>query len=130
MFGYFIDLTMMFLGWLHPENYFVKIAALLIGCCILALGVYLEVVANVVMLPGESFIKAVSVRFLTNFGNTKVCCDTSMAVIAIFLSIVLLHGIEGVREGTVISATICGFIVKFYGKVLRRLEEKVLPENI
>ncbi|MFQ9515234.1 MAG: YczE/YyaS/YitT family protein [Eubacterium sp.] len=126
LFGYFIDLTMMFLWWLNPSNYVAKIGSLLIGCCILALGVYFEVLANVVMLPGESFINAISIRFNTNFGNTKVCCDTSMAVIAILISIVLFHSIEGVREGTVISAAIGGFIVKFYGKIFGKLEKKVL----
>lgn len=129
LFGYFIDLTMIFLRWLAPSSYTMKIIALFIGCCILALGVYLEVVANVVMLPGESFIKAICDRFHTDFGITKVCCDTSMALIAILISVVLLNGVEGVREGTVISAVIVGFIVKFYGKLLGRFKKIILPEK-
>lgn len=129
LFGYFIDLTMILLWWLNPSNYIMKIIALLAGCCILALGVYFEVLANVVMLPGESFINAVSIRFHKNFGNTKVCCDTSMVLIAILFSFVLFHGLEGVREGTVISAVLGGFIVKFYGKVLDRFEKVLLPEK-
>ena len=57
-FGYFIDLTMYLLTWVNPGNYLIKIIALLIGCAILGFGVYLEVVADVVMLPGESFVFA------------------------------------------------------------------------
>ena len=53
-FGYFIDLTMYLLFWINPQNYFVKMIALLAGCLVLGLGVYLEVLADVVMLPGES----------------------------------------------------------------------------
>lgn len=126
VFGYFIDLTMLFLGWLVPSNYVMKIICLLIGCCILAFGVYLEVVANVIMLPGEAFSKAVSDRFHTEFGPTKVCCDVSMVVIAIIISLVLFHRLEGVREGTIISAAICGFIVKFYGKLFDGIMKKYL----
>lgn len=122
LFGYFIDLTMMFLWWLNPDNYYAKIVSLLIGCCILALGVYLEVKADVVMLPGESFIKAVSDRFDTDFGITKVCSDTSMAIMAIIISILAMHKVEGVREGTVISALLVGFIVKLYKKVFSKLD--------
>ena len=129
LFGYFIDLTTMFLWWLDPVKYISEMAALFIGCCILAFGVYLEVLADVVMLPGESLVNAISIRFHTNFGNTKVCCDTTMAIIAILLSIVFMHSVKGVREGTVISAAICGFIVKFYGKIFKRFEQMILPEK-
>ena len=36
-----------------------KIVYLLIGCLILGFGVYMEVLADVVMLPGESFVRAI-----------------------------------------------------------------------
>ena len=36
-----------------------KIVYLLIGCMILGAGVYMEVLADVVMLPGESFVRAI-----------------------------------------------------------------------
>lgn len=81
----------------------------------------MEVAADVVMLPGESFIKAISDRFNTDFGITKVCSDTSMAIIAIIISIVTLHGVHGVREGTVISAILVGFIVKIYAKMFKNI---------
>lgn len=129
IFGYFIDLTMMLLWWMKPENYIVKIFSLFIGCLILAFGVYLEVVANVVMLPGESFIKAISDRFNTDFGVTKVRNDTSLVLIAILISIVTMGSVKGVREGTVISAMIVGFIMKFYKKVFGRFEKMILPEK-
>ena len=54
-FGYFIDFTMILLGFVNPTMYIMQIVYLLIGCLILGFGVYMEVFANVVMLPGESF---------------------------------------------------------------------------
>ena len=81
-FGYFIDFTMYLFFWADPKNYLVKVIALLVGCAILGFGVYLEVLADVVMLPGESFVRAIVQTWKTNFGTTKIIFDTSMAVIA------------------------------------------------
>ena len=58
VFGYFIDLTMIMLTFVNPDTYVMKVIDLLIGCLILGFGVYMEVLANVVMLPGESFVRA------------------------------------------------------------------------
>ena len=117
-FGYFIDLTMVMLGFVAPGSYPVKLVALLIGCVILAFGVYLEVVADVAMLPGESFVRAVTQTWKTDFGTTKVCFDVSMTVIAAITSLVLAHTLYGVREGTVIAALLVGFIARLFGRLL------------
>ena len=60
LFGYFIDLTMVMLFFVEPQSYISSVIYLLIGCVILGFGVYTEVLANVAMLPGESFVRAVS----------------------------------------------------------------------
>ncbi len=72
LFGYFIDLTMVMLFFVEPQNYLSSVIYLLIGCLILGFGVYTEVLANVAMLPGESFVRAVSSTWKTEFGSTKV----------------------------------------------------------
>lgn len=92
--------------------------ALLIGCVILGFGVYLEVVADVAMLPGESFVRAVTQTWKTDFGTTKVCFDVSMTVIAAVISLMLAHTLYGVREGTVIAALLVGFIARLFGRLL------------
>ena len=117
-FGYFIDLTMRLFFWVNPQSYPVKLFALLSGCLVLGFGVYLEVVADVVMLPGESFVRAVVQTWNTNFGTTKIIFDTSMAVIAAILSFLFSGALNGVREGTVIAALLVGFIARLLGKKL------------
>ena len=99
IFGYFIDFTMNLLFFLAPQSYPTKLVSLLIGCLILGFGVYTEVLANVVMLPGEGFVKAVCTAFNREFGKTKVCFDASMSIGAAVISLVLFHHLEGVREG-------------------------------
>ena len=130
IFGYFIDLTMILFSWVNPEAYIMKIVYLLIGCLILGVGVYMEVLADVVMLPGESFVRAIVLTWKTNFGTTKICFDVSMSVIAAVLSFVFAGRLAGVREGTVIAALLVGFIARLIGKKLVFLKDMIFLESV
>ena len=130
IFGYFIDLTMILFSWVNPEAYIMKIVYLLIGCLILGVGVYMEVLADVAMLPGESFVRAIVLTWKTNFGTTKICFDVSMSVIAAVLSFVFAGRLDGVREGTVIAALLVGFIARLIGKKLAFLKDMIFPESV
>lgn len=125
VFGYFIDFSMLILGFVEPHMYIMKLAYLLIGCMILGIGVYAEMLANVVMLPGESFVRAVVHTWKTDFGITKIIFDVSMSVTAGILSFVLLGRLSGVREGTVAAALLVGFIARFISRRLAFLPQKL-----
>ncbi len=113
LFSWFIDVTMEWLSDFTPSHYAARMISLLIGCVILGCGVYLEVLADVVMLPGESFVNAVSKTFHTDFGRTKIVTDSCMAVCAAITGLIILHQLTGVREGTVIAAFLVGTIARF-----------------
>lgn len=127
LFGYFIDLTMVMLFFVEPQQYLSKMLSLLTGCIILGFGVYTEVLANVVMLPGEAFVKSVCTAFHTDFGITKVCFDAGMTICAGLISLLLFFTVNGVREGTVIAALIVGLIARFFGKKLSFLSRLLFP---
>lgn len=129
LFGYFIDWTMILLAAVDPHTYLFKIIYLLIGCVILGFGVYMEVLADVVMLPGESFVRAIVLTWKTNFGNTKIAFDVSMSVIAAILSFVFAGHLDGVREGTVIAALLVGFIARLIGKRLEFVKDILFKNN-
>lgn len=129
LFGYFIDISMFLLTWVDSDIYVVKVIYLLIGCVILGFGVYLEVIADVLMLPGESFVRSLTIRFGVDFGITKVCFDASMTVTAGVISYVLFSTINGVREGTIVAALIVGLIAKFFGKHLNFLTKLLIPQS-
>lgn len=130
LFGYFIDLTMILLEFVTPHQYAAKIIYLLIGCIILGFGVYIEVLANVAMLPGESFVRAVSSTWNTEFGTTKVCFDVSMTVIAAALSFLFIYYLDGVREGTIIAALLVGFLARTFGRLLSFVEPLLFPKKL
>lgn len=125
IFGYFIDFCMMLLSFVNPQIYLWKLVYLFIGCIILGTGVYLEVLANVVMLPGEAFVRAVTVTWKTDFGITKIVFDVFMAVTAGVLAIVFFGKLQGVREGTVAEALLVGFTARTWGKLLSFLPQKI-----
>lgn len=128
-FGYFIDLTMYMFFWVNPQNYFIKLLALLTGCIVLGFGVYMEVLADVVMLPGESFVRAIVQTWNTNFGTTKIIFDSSMTIIAGALSFVFFSKLNGVREGTIIAALLVGFIARLFGKHLEFIKPYIFHEE-
>lgn len=123
-FGYFIDFTMVLLKDMNPQLYGIKIFVLLIGCFILGFGVYLEVLADVAMLPGESFVRAVCVTWKFEFGVTKIVFDVSMSVIAAILSFAFAQQLNGIREGTLIAALLVGYIARTFGKIVTAINSK------
>ncbi|MCC8069835.1 MAG: DUF6198 family protein [Ruminococcus sp.] len=129
VFSYFIDLSMEILSFLQPDSYIQKLIFLLMGCVILGFGVFIEVIADVVMLPGEAFVKSVTITFNTDFGKTKVAFDTSMTIIAGILSLIMFHRLNGVREGTIISAMLVGFIAKMFKSKIGFLEDIFFINN-
>ncbi len=124
IFGYFIDFCMFILKFVNPTAYYTKILYLLLGCIILGIGVYLEVLADVVMLPGESFVRAIVSTWHTEFGVTKVIFDVSMTLIAATLSFIFMKKLTGVREGTIVAALLVGFISRLIGKMINKLKNK------
>lgn len=123
LFSFFIDLTMSLLEFMQPETYAMKVVSLIVGCLILGFGVFMEMAANVAMLPGEATVRAVSDVFSTDFGKTKIAFDSSMTVIAAILSFIMFRHLDGVREGTIVAAILVGFIARLFKKYIGGIEK-------
>src|SRR5699024_4420048 len=115
------------LNLVYRELYLMKIVYFLIGCLILRFGVYTDVRAEVAMLPGESFVRAIVNGWHTEIGYTKDCFDASRTIIATGLSVLFFHQLNGVREGTIMAALLVGFIARSFGRILSFLEPKLFP---
>lgn len=115
LFGWFTDLGMMIVSHIPAEVYGVRLAMVIIGIVILAFGIALSVIANVIMNAGEAFVKAISDTIHKEFGNVKIVFDISCVATALILSLIFFNfTIVGTREGTVISAFLTGVVVKFF----------------
>lgn len=127
LFGYFTDIGMKIVSFIPVNSYFIKLLMLFSGIVILAFGISLSVIANVIMNSGEAIVKAIADKTGFEFGNVKVVFDTSCVAVSIVLSLLFFDKkIVGTREGTVISAVITGFVVKFFTKLLKEKISKLL----
>lgn len=113
-----IDVAMSIIPTRYGWPYQWSALYLVIGCFVMALGITLEVMASVIMLPAEAFVRALSQKLQKEFGNVKVCFDSSLTLIAAVLALIALHKLNGVREGTLISALAVGQLVKLYTRRL------------
>lgn len=129
LFGYVIDFGMFVFSGFDPQDYILKIVSVVIGCAMLSFGVYLQIIANVVMVPGDGFAYALTRRVKKEYGKVRVTSDVTMIVIAALIGLVELGTLGGVREGTVISAILVGTIARFYFKTLAPLTEFLLPKS-
>ena len=120
LFGYFTDFGMWIVHFIPVKNYAVQFALLLCGILVIAFGVSLTVIANVIMNSGEAIVKAVSDKWNFEFGNVKVFFDISCVTVSVLLSLLLFNlKIVGTREGTIITALCTGFAVKKITRLIK-----------
>ncbi|AUJ33182.1 hypothetical protein BSQ50_04365 [Liquorilactobacillus nagelii] len=126
IFGDLIDWTMSWLRHVIMQNYWQSLLLLLFGCLVISLGAYFEVIADVAMLPGDAFVRAISRYFNIEYGKIRVMSDISMSVIGAIICLTFLSNLSGVREGTLISALVVGNLVKLLLKVAKPLTAELL----
>ncbi len=124
LFSLLIDLVMSVVRYIPTESYIAELAVLLAGCFMLAAGVALEVVGNVVMLAGEGIVNAIAIHWKLDFGYTKVGFDCFLVFVAFFIGYLYLGEILGIREGTLLSALLVGHIVRFLLRYFTFPDEK------
>lgn len=129
LFGWFTDFGMWIVSFIKVPNYVVKLLMLFIGIVILAFGVTLSFIANVIMNSGEAIVKAIADKSNKDIGNVKIIFDVSCVITAVILSLIFFDGkIIGTREGTIISAVLTGLVVKFFTKLIKAPIEKILTK--
>lgn len=113
-FGIFVDTGMFVFRNVNPQMYLDKLIVLAISCFLLAFGIYVQVIADVVINPAEGLVKIVSEKTGMKFGNVKILFDSTLLIIAVAISLFAFGRIESVREGTFVVAFATGSITKLY----------------
>lgn len=121
VFGYMTDLAIYLLRNMECHSYIQQWLFCFVGIVLIAIGVSLEVTANVVTLAAEGLILAICKVFSFKFGNMKTIFDVSLVCISIALSLIFLKDLVGVREGTVAAAFLVGILVKQVNKPLKKV---------
>lgn len=116
VFSVIIDLWMKLLGGIGSLNYGLLLGLCISGCFFVAFGVYLQVKANAVMLPGDGLAKVIATKIKKEFGKIKIIFDSSLVGISIIVSLIVKNKLLGVREGTILAAFLVGSIIRFLTK--------------
>lgn len=126
IFSIFVDFSMMLVNFINPFGYINQMALLLFSCVVVAFGVLLEIQTEIVYLPADGVIVAISKVLKKEFAYVKPFVDSSMVILAAILSVIFLGYLAGVREGTIISAIIIGPIVKVLKNYFDSYIEKII----
>ena len=118
LFSFFIDISMLVLAWLNPQTLPLRILSLLIGCAILAIGISVEVAPDVIKVPGEGIVHAISRVSGIEFGKVKIRFDVTLIIMATLLSFLFFHNLNGIGLGTIISAVLVGPMISFVNRYL------------
>ena len=128
LFGYLIDFNMFLIATYTPSSYTSQWIMCLLSFILLGFGVFCEVKAGVVMLPGEGFVNAITKVKENKFSNNKIIVDSSMVLMAVIISFIYFSELHGVREGTIAAALAVGFFASIFLKRVkifdRHLAEK------
>ncbi len=119
LFGYFIDLTN---AWANsyigaPANYGISLIMLVASIILIGTGVTLYMRADIVLLPGEGLMKAIATVAKLKTSTAKILFDITLVLLAIVLSWIFLGNVQGVREGTIITACCVGAVMKLFDRL-------------
>lgn len=121
LFGFLSDWTLLLLSNISYETYWQQWILCIIGILLVALGVSMEISSKASTLAGEGFVLAVCQKSKISVGNMKIIFDCSLVGLAVLFSLIFLHGLEGVREGTAASMILVGSFVKIFNKIIGKI---------
>ncbi len=122
VFSAIIDMVMLVMRIIPITGYAERFGLLLLGSAMLGVGICLEVYCNVMYIPGEGLVKAISHRADKEFGVIKIVFDVTLVSSALIASLFFMNGIAGLREGTLFSALTVGLMARFFIRHLRVIE--------
>lgn len=128
VFGVMTDLAVWLLSGITYSSYLEQWILCIIGILMVAVGVSMEVAANVVTLAGEGLILAICKVVPVKFGSMKMCFDSILVVTAVLIGIFAKGELLGVREGTVAAAVFVGLLSKHICKPMIKLIDKAIKK--
>ena len=125
IFGYFVDFAKWIVGDFALPGYPGRLVMLAISIFLFALGVLLYIEVELVPMPMEGICLAITQKLKIPFPTMKIIVDCFVVVAGMILCLVFLHGIVGIREGTVITAVVTGKVIALLKKPLSPILQKL-----
>lgn len=115
IFGGFVSITNLLCGKVLPacDNYGMQLLYVCISVVLVAAGILLYLHANILSLPGEGVMQALSSKTGIRLSTAKLCFDWTVVAIAAILSLVFMGRLSSIREGTILAAIGVGVCLRF-----------------
>jgi len=118
IFGFFVDMWEALLGGFMLPGYLGRLAVQMFSILAISLGATLYVDPELMPMPVEGFVMALSKKTGRPFGKLKVLIDCVFATCSCALSLLALGQLRGIREGTILTALLMGRGVSMFKKFL------------
>ena len=123
-YGYMTDFSCWLIKGIEVDTYIQQLAFMLLGCLILAFGIWIQLKGAVAMLPGEAMNRAISMVTGKRYENVKIFFDILYIAIAAIICLVFIGRLEGVREGSIFAAVAVGNMIKVYNYIYNKMTER------
>ena len=124
VYGYLTNLSVWLIRGISVSGYPMQFVFMLLGCVILAFGIWVQLKGGVAMLPGEAMNRAISKVTGRRYESIKILFDILYIALSALICLVFLGKLQGVREGSIIAAFAVGSIIKVYNKLFDKLTER------
>ena len=125
LFGYFVDFAKLVIGDFALPGYGGRLGMLAESVLLIALGILLYLEAELVPMPMEGLTAAIAKKLNKPFPTMKTSVDCVVVGTGIVLCFVFLGKLDGIREGTVITAVVTGKIIALLRKPLSPVLKKL-----
>lgn len=125
IFGYFVDFAKMLVGDFAIPTYFGQLAMLAISIVLIALGVLLYMDVELVPMPMEGLSSTIAKKLNKPFPTMKTVIDCVVVVTGVVLCFLFFGRLDGIREGTVITAVVTGKLIAIFKKPVSPVVKRI-----
>ena len=124
IYGYLTNFSCYLLRGITVTGYFSQFTFMIIGCIVVAFGIWIQLKGGVAMLPGEAMNRAISAVTGKRYENIKIFFDIFYILISAIICLIFIGKLESVGEGSIIVAILVGSFRKLYNKTFDKLFKK------
>lgn len=125
IFGYFVDFAKMVMGGFAIPTYAGRLVMLAASIVLIALGVLLYMEVQLVPMPMEGLSSTIAKKLGKPFSTMKSVVDCVVVAIGVVLCFVFLGRLDGIREGTIVTAIVTGKLVGVLKKPISPVVRKL-----
>lgn len=125
IFGWFVDGAKWVLGDFCLPGYLGQLVMLAASILLIGFSLVLYIDVQLAPMPAEGLVGCLSEKLHKPFSSMKTLVDCSSVLLGAVLSLVFLHKLTGIREGTVLTALLVGKMMgvlrKFVGPQIQKI---------